>query len=80
MGAPGNPQRSGDVGRIALLEASAGPSHAERRTMGKVHSKLNAGTLRQAIYQVYGCLKRKALPDDAPRTQFIEQGGHPCRR
>ena len=33
-------------------------------TMGDVHSKMDAGTLREAIHQVYGCLKRnKALPD-----------------
>jgi Transposase DDE domain len=35
------------------------------KTMGTVHSKMDAGTLREAIHQVYGCLKRhKALPDN----------------
>jgi DDE family transposase len=34
-------------------------------TMGDVHSKMDAGTLREAIHQVYGSLKRnKALPDN----------------
>lgn len=34
-------------------------------TMGAVHSKIDAGTLREAIHQVYGCLKRnKAWPDN----------------
>ena len=32
-------------------------------TMGDVHSKMDAAALREAIHQVYGCLKRnKALP------------------
>ena len=33
-------------------------------TMGEMHSKMDAGTLREAIHQIYRCLKRnKALPD-----------------
>jgi len=33
--------------------------------MGNVHSKMDAGTVREAIHQVYGGLKRnKALPDN----------------
>ena len=34
-------------------------------TMGNVHSKMDAGTLRDAMHQVYAQLKRnKALPDN----------------
>jgi hypothetical protein len=44
-------------------------------TMGDVHSKMDAGTLREAIHQVYGCLKRnKALPDDRGISVAIVDG------
>jgi hypothetical protein len=34
-------------------------------TMGRVHSLLDAATLRESIHHLYGCLKRnKALPDN----------------
>ena len=34
-------------------------------TMGRVHSKMDVDTLRDAIHQAYGQLKRnKALPDN----------------
>jgi len=44
-------------------------------TMGAVHSKMDAATLREAIYQVYGCLKRnKALPDNRGISLAIVDG------
>jgi len=44
-------------------------------TMGDVHSKMDAGTLREAIHQVYGCLKRnKALPDNRGISVAIVDG------
>jgi len=44
-------------------------------TMGDVHSKMDADTLREAIHQVYGCLKRnKALPDDRGISVAIVDG------
>jgi hypothetical protein len=44
-------------------------------TMGDVHSKMDAGTLREAIHQVYGCLKRnKALPDNRGISLAILDG------
>ena len=44
-------------------------------TMGTVHSKMDADTLREAIYQVYGCLKRnKALPDNRGISLAIVDG------
>src|SRR6266699_4732938 len=44
-------------------------------TMGDVHSKMDAGKLREAIHQVYGCLKRnKALPDDHGISLAIVDG------
>jgi hypothetical protein len=44
-------------------------------TMGDVHSKMDAGTLREAIHQVYACLKRnKALPDDPGFSPAIVDG------
>jgi hypothetical protein len=44
-------------------------------TMGVVHSKMDAGTLREAIHQVYGCLKRnKALPDNRGLSAAIVDG------
>lgn len=44
-------------------------------TMGDVHSKMDAGTLRQALHQVYGCLKRnKALPDNRGISVAIVDG------
>ena len=44
-------------------------------TMGSVHSKMDAGTLREAIHQVYGCLKRnKALPDNRGISVAIVDG------
>ena len=44
-------------------------------TMGDVHSKMDAGTLREAIHQVYACLKRnKALPDDHGFSLAIVDG------
>ena len=44
-------------------------------TMGDVHSKMDADTVRKAIHQVYGCLKRnKALPDDHGISLAIVDG------
>jgi Transposase DDE domain len=44
-------------------------------TMGDVHSKMDTGTLREAIHQVYTCLKRnKALPDDHGFSLAIVDG------
>lgn len=44
-------------------------------TMGDVHSKMDAGTLREAIHRVYGRLKRnKALPDDRGISLAIVDG------
>jgi len=44
-------------------------------TMGAVHSKMDAGTLREAIHQVYACLKRnKALPDNQGISLAIVDG------
>jgi hypothetical protein len=44
-------------------------------TMGTVHSKMDAGTLREAIHQAYGCLKRnKALPDNRGISVAIVDG------
>jgi hypothetical protein len=44
-------------------------------TMGDVHSKMEAGTLWEAIHQVYGYLKRnKALPDNRGISLAIVDG------
>lgn len=44
-------------------------------TMADVHSKMDAGTLREAIHQVYRCLKRnKALPDNRGLSLAIVDG------
>jgi len=44
-------------------------------TMGAVHSKMDADTLREAIHQVYACLKRnKALPDNRGISLAIVDG------
>jgi hypothetical protein len=44
-------------------------------TMGDVHSKMDAGTLREAMHEVYACLKRnKALPDDHGFSLAIVDG------
>ena len=44
-------------------------------TMGQVHSKMDADTLRDAIHQVYGQLKRnKALPDNLGISLAILDG------
>ena len=44
-------------------------------TMGDVHSKMEATALRDAIHQVYGCLKRnKALPDNHGISLAIVDG------
>ena len=44
-------------------------------TMGNVHVKMDAGTLREAIHQVYGKLKRnKALPDNGGISLAIVDG------
>jgi hypothetical protein len=44
-------------------------------TMGDVHAKMDAGTLREAIHQVYGRLKRnKALPDNHGISLAIVDG------
>ena len=44
-------------------------------TMGDVHSKMDADTLRKAIHQVYGCLKsNKALPDNGGISLAIVDG------
>jgi Transposase DDE domain len=44
-------------------------------TMGEVHSKMDANTLRDAIHQAYGQLKRnKALPDDRGISFAIVDG------
>jgi hypothetical protein len=50
-----------------LVEGGARVGHPmpSAETMAVVHSKMDAGTLREAIHQVYGCLKRnRALPDN----------------
>ncbi len=52
-----------------------GRSMPSADTMADVHSKMDAGTLREAIYQVYGCLKRnKALPDNRGISLAIVDG------
>jgi hypothetical protein len=72
------------MGSLNALEMS-GPSRFWKRwlgqpmpsaeTMGVVHSKMDAGTLREAIHQVYGSLKRnKALPDDRGISVAIVDG------
>jgi hypothetical protein len=72
------------LGSLNALEMS-GPSRFWKRwlhhpmpsaeTMGDVHSKMDAGTLREAIHQVYGCLKRnKALPDNRGLCLAIVDG------
>ncbi len=44
-------------------------------TMADVHSKMDAGTLREAIHESYACLKRnKALPDDRGIALAIVDG------
>jgi hypothetical protein len=44
-------------------------------TMGDVHSKMDVGTLREAIHQVYGGLKwNKALPDNHGISLAIVDG------
>ena len=44
-------------------------------TMGTVHSKMDASTLRDAMHQVYGQLKRnKALPDNRGISLAIVDG------
>ena len=44
-------------------------------TMGNVHAKMDAGTVREAIHQVYGGLKRnKALPDNCGISVAIVDG------
>jgi Transposase DDE domain len=44
-------------------------------TMGDVHSKMDASTLREAIHQIYGCLKHnKALPDSHGISLAIVDG------
>jgi len=44
-------------------------------TMGDVHSKMDADTLREAIHHIYGCLKRnKALPDSRGISLAIVDG------
>ena len=44
-------------------------------TMGNVHAKMDADTVREAIHQVYGGLKRnKALPDDRGISVAIVDG------
>ncbi len=44
-------------------------------TIGNVHSRMDAGTLRDAMRQVYGQLKRnKALPDNRGISLAIVDG------
>ena len=48
-------------------------------TMGKVHSKMDTSTLRDAMRQVYGQLKRnKAMPDNRGISLAVVDGheGH----
>ena len=53
-------------------------------TMGNVYSRMDAGTVREAIHQVYGGLKRnKALPDNRGIPVAIVDGHERharCRR
>ena len=53
-------------------------------TMGNVYSRMDAGTVREAIHQVYGGLKRnKALPDNRGIPVAIVDGHESharCRR
>ncbi len=52
-----------------------GRSMPSADTMAAVHSKMDAGTLREAIDQVYGCLKRnQALPDNRGISLAIVDG------
>jgi hypothetical protein len=52
-----------------------GQSMPSADTVGDVHSKMDAGTLREAIHQVYGGLKRnKALPDNRGISLAIVDG------
>jgi len=72
------------MGSLNALEMSAasrfwkhwlGHPMPSAETMGVVHSKMDAGTLREAIHQVYGCLKRnKALPDNGGISLAIVDG------
>jgi hypothetical protein len=52
-----------------------GRSMPSADTMGTVHSKMDADALREALHQVYGCLKRnKALPDNRGISLAIVDG------
>jgi hypothetical protein len=72
------------MGSLNALEMSAASRFWKRwlgqpmpsaETMGAVHSKMDAGTLREAIHQAYGCLKRnKALPDNLGISVAIVDG------
>ena len=72
------------LGSLNALEMS-GPSRfwklwlghpmPSAETMGNVHTKMDADTVREAIHQVYGRLKRnKALPDDRGISVAIVDG------
>ena len=72
------------MGSLNALEMS-GPSRfwklwlghpmPSAETMGNVHTKMDADTVREAIHQVYGRLKRnKALPDDRGISVAIVDG------
>lgn len=72
------------LGSLNALEMSAASPFWKRwlghpmpsaETMGDVHSKMDASSVREAIHQVYGSLKRnKALPDDHGISLAIVDG------
>ena len=73
--------RMGSLNALEMAGASRFWKHWLNRpmpsaeTMGTVHSKMDADTLREAIHQVYACLKRnKALPDNRGISLAIVDG------
>ena len=73
--------RMGSLNALEMAGASRFWKHWLNRpmpsaeTMGAVHSKMDADTLREAIHQVYACLKRnKALPDNRGISLAIVDG------
>ena len=78
------------MGSLTALEMSGASRFWKRRlgypmpsaeTMGVMHSKMDADTLREGIRQFYGCLKRnQALPDNRGVSVAIVDGHESYRR
>ena len=73
--------RLGSLNALEMAGASGfwklwlGQPMPSAETMGNVHAKMDAGTVREAIHQVYSGLKRnKALPDDRGISVAIVDG------